>query len=283
MTERSASSRGDPAASVPRSPRPDDSTVDDSSGGAVDDMGGHQHGRSGESAGAGGDPEPSARELLFLFLVACNVVVAFVAGFIAASPVPGTSTAAPASLGRLTSPPSELPKVGSAVESRVTRDGRIVVTHWVRTQSPLTVIYLHRPRATNYSGDTQVTGNRMTSDGGRAGGTGDGTDQTFRLGKPAKLVRVTYALSGALERSSSVQGRTLVRTTAVPVTADIPLRGPVVVTVRAPNVLSLTCIKPERLEPSLRPCGAPVGVGWRVTLRGDDRQDQVIAQVDLRR
>ena len=62
MTERSASSRGDPAAPVPRSPLPDDPTADDSSGGAVDDMGGHQHGRSGESAGAGGDPEPSARE-----------------------------------------------------------------------------------------------------------------------------------------------------------------------------------------------------------------------------
>jgi hypothetical protein len=211
-------------------------------------------------------------------------VGAFAAGFIAASPDPGTSTAAPASLGRLTSPPSELPKVGSAVESRVTRDGRIVVTHWVRTRAPLTVINLQRPRATNYSGDTQVTGNRMTSDGGRAGGTGDGTDQTFRLGgRPATLVRVTYTLSGAVERSSSVQGRALVRTTAVPVTADIPLRGPVVVTVRAPKVLSSACIKPERLEPSLRPCGAPVDVGWRVTLRGDDRQDQVIAQVDLRR
>jgi len=198
-----------------------------------------------------------------------------------------TPTVDPSSRGRLTAaPPPELPRVGSAVRTRLAPDGRVEVTHWIRSRFYLTGIDLPRSGdASVGSGVARVGDVSVAGEGGRAAATGEPTDRVrrFRFGVPAKLVRVRYTLSGALERSGGDGSRALIRTTALPVTGYAPKEGPVVVTVSAPEVLSLTCNQPDQVVPIPRPCGAPVAGGWRVTLRGGERQDQVRAQVDLAR
>ena len=85
---------------------------------------------------------------------------------------------------------------------------------------------------------------------------------------------------GAVERSGSVPGRALATVTAL----DVDMIPPLVATtyaVSGGDVLALACAPDEPDDAVPAPCGAPAGRGWRVERAGNDRNDVVIAQLDL--
>jgi hypothetical protein len=178
------------------------------------------------------------------------------------------------------SPPAELPAAGSAIRSRVTADGDVVVTHWIRSR--FAVSDLRLPTPPDGTGAARVGDVSVVVDGTAVQPLPDATDPALRFvfGVPAKLVRLHYVLKHAVDQASSVPGRALVRTTFLPVEYS-PDEGPLVVTVTASQVLSMTCSDRQAVLSSPRPCGVPKAGGWRVTLRGSDRQVDVMAQVDL--
>jgi hypothetical protein len=95
---------------------------------------------------------------------------------------------------------------------------------------------------------------------------------------PASLVYLRYDLHGVLERSPSVPGRVLLGAAALKVRHDLS-KGPTRIVIAAPKVLSAACRTGG--EASLRPCGAPTEDGWVVLLKGAERQDSVMAQLNL--
>jgi hypothetical protein len=177
-------------------------------------------------------------------------------------------------------PPTELPADGSAIRSRVSANGDVVVTQWIRSRFPVTDLGIRRP--SDGADAVRVADVSVIADGASVAPLPDRADPTLRFafGVPAQLIYVRYVLTRALETSSSVPGRALVESTFLRVDYS-PRLGPTVVTVKAPEVLSLSCSKPQQLLNTPRPCGSPVSGGWQVTLRDTDRQDQVMAQVDL--
>lgn len=232
------------------------------------------------------DRPDSRRRLLVVLGVLLGVLLAAtaVAGFVRSRDGSGSPAVAEQSPAQITgSPPPELPATGSAVRSRLMKDGDVVVTHWIRSRFPLSAIDLQRPTRANGAGRTRVTDITVVADGKVASGMRDAadSDERFVLGLPAKVVYVRYVLKGAVDTDASIPGRALVRTTLLQVDYS-PVVGPTVVTVRAPRVLSMTCGQRGQVLSSPRPCGAPApGGGWRVTLAGKHRQDQVMSQVDV--
>jgi hypothetical protein len=178
-------------------------------------------------------------------------------------------------------PPVELPVNGSAIRSRVRVDGDVVVTQWIRSKFPVTDLGVRTPP--DEAGAALVGNVTVVADGRAVAPLKDAADPALRFTflVPAELVRVRYVLTRAVARSPSVPGRALVRSTFLR-TEYRPLQGPTVVTVTAPEVLSMTCSDPRAVLSSPRPCGSATAGGWRVTLRANDRQDEVMAQVDLR-
>lgn len=179
-------------------------------------------------------------------------------------------------------PPGELPKVGSYVESRIRRDGRIAVTQWVRTRKPLRAVDLALPRVRPQGRPVRAVRVRIIADGsvvagprfvGRAG-------RHVVLDNPSTTIRVRYTLRGLVDRSTSAGGRAIARATALRVRHGAGRRGPTRIDVVAAKMLSVTCLSAPEAQP--RPCGAPRRGRWHVVLRGPRRDDVVQAQVDLR-
>ncbi len=103
--------------------------------------------------------------------------------------------------------------------------------------------------------------------------------RTLALSWPVRAFRLTYELTGVVDRSASLTGRALAGITFLDV--DFPHRsGPTEVTVTGWRVLNLGCLAmPTEAVP--RPCGAPDGAGWSVTLPPNERDGNVTAQLDL--
>lgn len=235
----------------------------------------------------GQDPRPDRGGFRSRVLVALAVVVGIVLVVgavlgVRAALDEGSSPAAEPEAVRVDvgRPPAALPVTGSAVESRVRADGDVVVTQWIRSRFPVTDLGVRTPP--DGAGAVLVGNVTVVADGKAVAPLKDATDPAlhFTFLVPAELVRVRYVLAGAVVKSPSVPGRALVRSTFLR-TDYRPLQGPTVVTVTAPEVLSMTCNDPRTVLSSPRPCGRATDGGWRVTLRGNDRQDEVMAQVDL--
>ncbi|MBC2933491.1 hypothetical protein [Nocardioides sp. zg-1228] len=183
-------------------------------------------------------------------------------------------------------PAAALPIDGwpAAGESRavteVRADGDLEVTHWIHSDLPLDEVGLTLPDLDGAvqiaAADVEVVADGRTAAGPRVVPAG-GSSYSFA---EATRIQVRYRLTGAVERSSSADGRGLATTTSLDVTAT---QARDVRVVRSQEVLSLACAAPDR-RPT--PCGTSGGVSggtdqWRVELTGDDPVDRVLAVVTI--
>lgn len=178
-------------------------------------------------------------------------------------------------------PPASVPIDGWPIagESRAVTEvlpgGDLEVTHWIHAESPLAELEVTLPELDG----VKVTANQVevTADGQPAAGPGvvmpSGAAYTF---SDATRIQVRYRMSGAVELSSSADGRGLATTTSLDVTATQPRDVRVV---RSQEVLSLACAEPDE-QPV--PCGESGGEDqWRVELDETDAGSRVLAVVTV--
>jgi hypothetical protein len=177
-------------------------------------------------------------------------------------------------------PPARAPRVGSYVESHITAKGLVRVTQWIRSTTPVTSLDLAAPAMPSGTGKARATDLVVAADRrildtpttvGPAG-------RHLTLKAPATVVFVRYTLHGVVERSGTVPGRALARAIALDVRYR-PRTGPVRISLIGGQVLSTACAATTTAVPY--PCGTQVKNRWNVLLRGAERTDAVMAQVNL--
>jgi hypothetical protein len=179
-------------------------------------------------------------------------------------------------------PPVALPANGSYVETVVQPSGDLKVTHWIHTKVPESSIKLMAPVLAGIdSGPVTATSVQVVADGMVVPGAEsvDGVSQTYEFVE-AKSIYVTYVLSGALERSPSVASRALARVTALDLRYP-SMSGTSLRTVRGAEVLNLACSPAGTPDAAPEPCGEPDPDGWQVKLSDGNRNDHVMAQLQL--
>ena len=215
--------------------------------------------------------EPRTRRTLALVAAA---LVGVLAGGVVAWQVVGTDDSSP-------SPAASLPIDGWPIagESRAVTEvlpgGDLEVTHWIHAERPLDELELTLPDLEG----ARVTANQVevTADGQRAPGPGvvmpSGATYAF---SEATRIQVRYRMSGAVQLSSSADGRGLASTTSLDVTAT---QARDVRVVRSEQVLSLACAAPDE-QPV--PCGSSDDDDqWRVELDETDVGNRVLAVVTV--
>jgi hypothetical protein len=179
------------------------------------------------------------------------------------------------------SPAASVPVDGWPIagESRAVTEvlpgGNLEVTHWIHAEDPIDELRLTLPQldgAEVSATDVEVTGDGRAASGpatvARSGATYAFTDAT--------RIQVRYLMSGAVELSSSADGRGLATTTSLDVTAT---QARDVRVVRSQEVLSLACAEPDE-QPV--PCGKSEGDDqWRVELAGTGAGSRVLAVVTV--
>ena len=224
-------------------------------------------------------------------LAAVAVVVALVVlGFRALSggddKEPDTAPSSTRSARDVPPPPADAPKEGMYVLSSVGADGAVEVQTWLRAAAPISELRLTTTDPDLLPGsveslDLRVNGLDSTLLAQRDSvGT---NSQRVRLRADATELYFSYTIEGAMDDASqTVQTRTLARVLGM----DVDYDGAVGVVRRmvtaTGTVLNVACIRPTRdFEESPRPCGKPMGDGdWVVDLRGDDRHDRLLAQLE---
>jgi hypothetical protein len=179
-------------------------------------------------------------------------------------------------------PPVALPANGSYVETVVLPTGDLKVTHWIHTKVPESSIKLMAPVLAGIdSGVVTATKVQVIADGMVVPGAEsvDGVSQSYQFVE-TKSIYVTYVLSGALERSNSVTSRALARVTALDLRYP-SMSGTSLRSVQGAEVLNLACSPPGAPEAAPEPCGKPDPDGWQVQLAGGNRNDHVMAQLQL--
>jgi hypothetical protein len=163
----------------------------------------------------------------------------------------------------------------SRAVTEVLPGGDLEVTHWIHAERPLDELELTLPELDG----ARVTADRVevTADGRPAPGPGvvmpSGATYTF---SDASRIQVRYRMSGAVQLSSSADGRGLATTTSLDVTAT---QARDVRVVRSQEVLSLACA--ESGEQPV-PCGrAETDDQWRVELDETDAGSRVLAVVTV--
>lgn len=171
--------------------------------------------------------------------------------------------------------PSGLPAVGALVETTIDPGGDVVVRHWVRGGSPIRELTWAPPVVAG-AVDPAVADLRVSADGlpGRVVPSDGTVPDTLAVQPPARVVLLTYRLTGVVQRSDSTADRALVWATALDVTHAGPTR--VVVT---GGVRSMACTRTPEAAP--RPCGTPVARHWEVLLPESHRDPVIQVQVDL--
>ncbi len=182
--------------------------------------------------------------------------------------------------------PDALPERGALVLSEIRADGSVRVSHWFRSGDGLDELLLTAPTVAGSADPIRATGGRLVA----ADGTVIADDLTVgarprlvRFADSTTMVRATYVLRGAVERSATVDGR--LRASVVSLDADLSsLSGPTVAVVETPTggeVLGLACGNARSEVELVRPCGTPDGARWRVRLPPVSREDRVTATVDV--
>lgn len=179
------------------------------------------------------------------------------------------------------SPAASLPIDGwpIAAESRAVTEvlpgGDLQVTHWIHAEDPIDELSLTLPELDG--ADLSATDVEVTADGRAAAGPAtvapSGTTYSFA---DATRIQVRYRMAGAVQLSSSADGRGLATTTSLDVTAT---QARDVRVVRSQEVLSLACAEPDQ---QAVPCGQSEGDDqWRVELAGPDAGSRVLAVVTV--
>ena len=166
-----------------------------------------------------------------------------------------------------------------AAESRAVTEvvpgGDLEVTHWIHAEDPIDELTLSLPDLEG--AEVSATDVEVTADGRAASGPAavapSGATYAFA---DATRIQVRYRMTGAVELSTSADGRGLATTTSLDVTAT---QARDVRVVRSQEVLSLACAEPDE-QPV--PCGESDGDGqWRVELAGTDAGSRVLAVVTV--
>ena len=195
---------------------------------------------------------------------------------------------ATASRTKVTPPPTpaDVPAEGMYVVSDVTADGEVHVETWLRAAQPISELELTTTDPDLLPGSVESLDLIVRTLDGTLVAHRDtvGTNhQRIRLREPATDLWFSYTVDGAMDdATSTVQGRTLARVLAMDVDY-VGAGGVVRRLVTAPGtVLNVACLRPsEDFDATPRPCGQPTGDGdWQVDLRGPDRNDRLLAQLE---
>jgi len=187
-------------------------------------------------------------------------------------------------------PPSVSNRVGGwppVGESRTVTlihpDGSMDVSHWISSERPLDQIILTLPPESTDAAAPDVEASRVavSADARRAAGpesiSRDRASYFFPV--EATHLRVRYRLTGAVQRSTSAEGRGLATATTLEVSTT-PRRETRVV--RSLAVLSLACTQPDEPTRAPVPCGEPNSNSqWTVDLEGADVGARVLASITL--
>lgn len=205
-------------------------------------------------------------------IVAAAVVGVLAGGVVAWQVVgPGEPPRAPASL-----PIDGWPIAGeSRAVTEVLPGGDLEVTHWIHSERPIDELGLSLPELDG--AEVSATDVEVTADGRPGSGPWAvaPSGSTYALAGSTRI-QVRYRMSGAVQLSSSAEGRGLATTTSLDVTAT---QARDVRVVRSEEVLSLACAEPAE-QPV--PCGQSTGDDqWRVELDDTDAGSRVLAVVTV--
>ena len=183
-------------------------------------------------------------------------------------------------------PPADAPSEGMYVLSTITAEGTVEVQTWLHATAPVSELRMTTTDPDLLPGSVESLDLRVRGLDGALLAQRDsvGTNpQRIRLRAAATDLYFSYTIDGAMDDSSqTVQTRTLARVLGMDV--DYDGAGGVVrrVVTGSGIVLNVACIRPtDDFDESPRPCGKPTGGGdWTVDLRGADRQDRLLAQLE---
>lgn len=182
--------------------------------------------------------------------------------------------------------PTDVPAEGLYVRSHVTADGTVEVETWLHSATPVSELRLTTTDPDLLPGSVESLDLVVRTLEGRRLAQRDavGTNpQRVGLREAATELYFSYTVEGGMDDASqTVPGRSLARVLAMDV--DYDGAGGVVrrVVTSTGTVLNVACLRPsEDFDASPRPCGhATDDGGWTVDLRGPDRQDRLLAQLE---
>lgn len=210
--------------------------------------------------------------LAVAIVVAAVVVVRLMSGS-------GEESSAAGPTASFVSPPPVPVRPGeSYVDLQVLANGEVEATQWIVADEPIGRLQLELP---DLAGAEDVTASLVVvlADGKLVAGPSriTGRSATYVLDE-ATAVKVSYRLSDALVRSSSVSGRALAA--AGLVVAYEPRARSESRVVQAPGLSSLAC--GDAATGQLVPCGTSTAPDeWSVDLTGADVADRLVAQLTL--
>jgi hypothetical protein len=177
-------------------------------------------------------------------------------------------------------PPSQLPASGSYVRTRVLESGVLDVDQWVRTRVPVREVTLQADPIIGPGGPPVATFVRIAADGrGVEGPVAVGIEpQTVRLGQGARLVHVSYLLTGVVVHEET--GASVAAMTSLGLDHTAP-PGTLRESVSGERVRRLLCRPRSAPVAEARPCGRRHGGDWRVWVPGGRHDTQVEARLDL--
>lgn len=176
-------------------------------------------------------------------------------------------------------PPEELPAAGSFVHTRVLDSGVLDVDQWVRTRQPARTVTLQADPIFGSGGPPVATFVRVAADGQvvKAPGAVGIEPQTVDLGEGARLVHVSYLLSGVVVRAGPAAEHPVAVMTSLGLDYT-PRTGPLHERVSGP-VDQLLCWPRAATAAVARPCGHQQDDDWRVMLTSGQRDTQVAARL----
>lgn len=225
------------------------------------------------------------RRTILLGLVAFVVLVVVID--ISRRGTSGADDDRPAARRDIPSAPATMPAVGSWVDSRVTESGDVEVQQWVRSANPVDRLQLTTADPDAFPGTVESSDVVVSAPDGSRLGVRDsvGTRSlNVKLRVPATEFYLSYVISGDTlsDETSTIEGRTVARVTAMDVIFKGEM-GPTVHVVHGPgSVINAACLSLDT-GPDVAPSPCGVGTedgGWQVELRGADRHDRVLAQLE---
>lgn len=205
------------------------------------------------------------------------------AGDEGASQGPGTAAGSASPGLRSFDPPVPVPADGEYVETTVLASGDLEVTHWLRSRRPLYDVALVLPAVPGPAVSAKDV--VVYAEGERVPGADSVTGEPESYLFPAAhTMTVRYLLTGAVSRDGTTPGRALAELTSldlqIPTQLGVSTRA-----VRGADVLSLGCAPVEAAPTGasgvVRACGKVAHAQWRAELSGHQRDDRVIAQLQL--
>ena len=181
-------------------------------------------------------------------------------------------------------PPADAPAIGMYVRSHVLPNDRIRVDQWISSAAPIRELAVRTTDPNHALGTVVARGLEVLGDDGVLARRREINTQVqhVTLRKPAKRLYLSYVILGGVNDRGSVQRRVLARV----ISLDVDYKGasgPVKrrIETEGGQVLVMGCL-PHALNANPSACGQATSDGaWEVMLVGKDRDDHVIASLEL--